>query len=154
MVTGYKVGLAAIVKSMKKYVISAFMLCSVFQSYAQQMDEKLFYKQRIEKFKRIKQVGVGLTAIGGVALFVGVALTAKDNHDNVSTNPNYSPPEDDGLSRGEITTIGSLFLIGPGVPLWIIGEKGESRYNKKLRAVSIRTNMNQAQVAMTLTYRF
>ena len=139
---------------MKIYIISAFILCFVFQSYAQQRDEKVFYEQRLEKFKRIKKVGVALTAVGGLAVLIGVALSAEENYDNSSsTNPNYTP-KDEGLSPGEITTIGGLFLIGPGVPLWIIGGNGESKYKEKLKAVSIRTNMNQKQVALTLTYRF
>ena len=139
---------------MKIYIVGAFMLCFVFQSYAQQRDEKLFYEQRLEKFKRIKKVGVGLTAIGSIAVILGVALNAEEGHDNFSTGPNSGQKDGEGLSDGEMVIIGGLFLVGPGVPLWIIGGNGESKYSEKLRAISIRTNMNQKQVALTLTYRF
>lgn len=139
---------------MKIYIISAFVLCSVFQSYAQDRDEKLFYQQRLEKFNRIKKVGVSLTAIGGIAIILGLALNAEENHDNLSTGPNSGQKDNEGLSNGEKVIIGGLFLAGPGVPLWIIGGNGESKYSEKLRTVSIRSNVNQKQVSITLAYRF
>ena len=138
---------------MKIFIVNAFILCFVFQSYAQQIDKKLFYKQRVEKFKRIKNYGVGLTALGGVALIVGLALNASDKNDGVTYNPGYNQQSDD-VKAGEITIVASFFLLGPGIPLWIIGDKGESKYNQKLKAVSIGANMNLGHRGVALTYRF
>ena len=138
---------------MKIFILSVCMLCFIFSSQAQQNDEKAFYQQRLEKFKRIKKVGVGLTAVGGVALCAGLILAANDDADDFSTNP-YSNQKDEGLSPGEITAISSVFLIGPGIPLWIVGSQGQSKYHAKLRTVSLKPGIKSQSVAITLTFKF
>src|SRR5688572_22578267 len=121
---------------MKILFVCICMLCLIFKSQAHQSDEKTFYQQRLEKFARIKKVGAGLTAVGGVALCVGLVLAANNDNDDFATNP-YSNQKDEGLSPGEITAISSVFLIGPGIPLWIVGSQGESKYRAQLRTVSL-----------------
>jgi hypothetical protein len=137
---------------MKIFIFHAFIFFFVFQSSAQQIDEK-FYKHRVEKFKRIKNYGVGLTALGGVALLVGLAMTASDENDGQTFNSGYNQQSDD-VKAGEVITVGSFFLLAPGIPLWIIGGKGESKYNQKQKAVSVRANMDFQQRGVALSYRF
>jgi hypothetical protein len=50
--------------------------------------------------------------------------------------------------------VGGFFLLGPGIPLWIAGGQGEAKYNQKLKAVSVRTNLNPRHAAIAVTYRF
>lgn len=66
----------------------------------------------------------------------------------------YTTQENDSPSAGDITIVSSLFLIGPGVPLWIVGGQGESKYRKKFRAISFTPRMNKKGVAVALTYKF
>ena len=101
---------------MKIFIVNAFIFCFLFQTYAQQVDQKLFYRQRVEKFSRIKNVGLALTALGGVALIVGLTLTASDKNEGPTYNPGYNQPQDK-VTPGKITTIASFFLLGPG-GLW------------------------------------
>lgn len=137
---------------MKTAILSVCLLCFT-QSRAQQQDQKEFYQQRVEKFKRIKNLGVGLTAVGGAALCVGLVLAANNDNDDLTIHPQGNQ-NDEGLSAGELTAIGSIFLIGPGIPLCIVGSQGESKYRAKLRSVGLMPSIKSQSVAITLTYKF
>jgi hypothetical protein len=136
---------------MKIFLLSVCLLGVIIQSMAQHQDDKAFYQNRIQKFQRIKKLGVGLTAVGGVALIAGLVIDANNRDNSTSIHPTQ---EEDRLTVGEVTAIGSLFLIGPGIPLCIVGSKGESKYKAKLRAVSVLPNITSLQVGVTLAYNF
>ena len=136
---------------MKIFLLSVCLLGVIIQSMAQHQDDKAFYQNRIQKFQRIKKLGVGLTAVGGVALIAGLVIDASNRDNSTSIHPTQ---EEDRLTVGEVTAIGSLFLIGPGIPLCIVGSKGESKYKAKLRAVSVLPNITSLQVGVTLAYNF
>mgnify|MGYP003575603488 CR=1 FL=1 len=137
---------------MKIFLLTVCLLVFIFRSTAQEVDEKAFYQQRFEKFKRIKNLGIGLTAVGGVALAVGLVLHANNDRQDFTSNP-YSYQKEEGLSTGEVTAIGSLFLIGPGIPLCIVGSQGESKYKAKLRTVSLIPSIKSQRVAITLRFK-
>jgi hypothetical protein len=82
-----------------------------------------------------------------------MVLAANNDNDDFTPNP-YTNQKDEGLSPGEITAIGSLFLIGPGIPWCIVESQGESKYKAKLRTVSLIPSINSESVAVRLRFGF
>ena len=129
-----------------KIFLCACLLVLVFQSYAQQMDERLFYLEKVEKYRRLKTAGVFLSVAGSIALVVvGVRLSEDDFY-------YYHSDEDDYAMA--LTAVAGVSALGAGIPLWIVGGYNQSKYNEKMKRVSIGMRIDSGSKGLSLTYRF
>jgi hypothetical protein len=131
-----------------KICLCACLLLVSFQSYAQQMDERLLYAEKVEKYKRMKNVGAVLAVAGSIALIVAVAAVSEDDYSNYYLNPDE---DDHKIETAAIVGVSALSL---GVPLWIVGAHHQNKYKRKLNDISIGVHINSQSRGLILSYRF
>jgi hypothetical protein len=104
--------------------------------------DKAFYEKKVAKYKKMKTVGIVLSSLGGAALAGTIAGTvvlarkADFNDYNYSNGNTYYYDGSSGAGKtigmalgGTLLTAG---LLGPGIPLSIIGAKKTKKYKAKL----------------------
>lgn len=110
------------------------------------MDERLFYLEKVEKYKRMKTVGVVLSVAGTIAMIAAVAMVNEDDYTGYYT-------DDDDYSEAVVAVAG-VSALGAGIPLWIVGAHNQNKYEQKLKNVSIGMRITPQSRGLTLTYRF
>ncbi len=104
--------------------------------------DKAYYEQKVTKYKKMKTVGIVLSSLGGAALvgtIAGTAVLARKADFNDYYYSNGSTYYYDGSSGAGKTigmAVGGAFLtaalLGPGIPLSIIGANKYKKYKAKL----------------------
>ena len=136
---------------MKLITILTLLVCLGFNAFAQHDPDKMFYLQKAEKYRRMKNTGAVLTVTGAVLAVVGIATLS-----NTTTTVSGS---------GQTTTTGNVgegvaaYLIGScalgaGVPLWIVGAHAQKKYEIKLQNLSSQSGFIDRGARISLTYRF
>ena len=139
---------------MRIAALLCFLLFTANQSFAQE-DDKLFYLQKIEKYRRMKSTGTTLTVLGGGMFIAGVAILS-----NSSTTTTYNGYSSNTYTEGNPEAGAALFLIGgaglgAGIPLWIVGSHSKEKYERKLRNLSTAKVYLKPQAnGLTLSLRF
>lgn len=70
---------------MKIILLIAFLACIAIESVGQQNQNKLFYAQKAEKYRRMKNTGATLTVAGGILTVVGIVTIANATYETVYT---------------------------------------------------------------------
>lgn len=100
-------------------------------NYGSGTKSKAYLEQKVKKYHKMKIAGIVLASLGGAALVGTVA-------GSVVLGRRVNLYEDDGTSflRTYGMAVGGTFLtaalLGPGIPLAIIGSKKEKRYKAQL----------------------
>ena len=100
-------------------------------NYGSGTKSKAYLEQKVKKYHKMKIAGIVLASLGGAALVGTVA-------GSVVLGRRVNLSEDDGTSflRTYGMAVGGTFLtaalLGPGIPLAIIGSKKEKRYKAQL----------------------
>lgn len=141
---------------MKSFVITCFLIGMVFQSYAQQTQEnKEFYFQKAEKYRRMKSTGRALTVGGSLLSVFGIAALANSSTTTTTNGYGQSQTSTDGnIVGGVIMYLLGSACVGAGVPLWVVGGINEGRYNRKLDGVSLQLKLDSQVTGLALAYRF
>ena len=136
---------------MKRNIV---ILCTILtlsgHTYAQQKTDaidKMDYIEKIEKYRRMKATGTGLTIIGSVLVVVGMTTlySSIDDWDNST---------DDKLVVGTFCALAGYASLGAGIPLWIVGAVKHKKYTAQAQGISIKLNATPQSQGLTLTYRF
>ena len=124
------------------------------QTFAQFDQDKLFYINKIEKYRKMKNTGTALTVAGGVLFVVGVATLVNTVQSTTTTGSSTQTTTSGNLELGLIGYFGGAACLGSGIPLWIIGAHSERKYTRKLEGAYVGFNLAPQKTGLTLTYRF
>jgi hypothetical protein len=136
---------------MKTLTLLIVLLSFAFHCNAQYRDDKELYMQKVEKYRRMKTTGQGLTFGGSVMMVVGIAMLS-----NVETTTNaYGQTTSTGNVGGGVAVyLLGVGALGAGIPLWIVGGINKGRYERKVQAVSVRLNMTPQSNGFAIRYKF
>ena len=138
---------------MKYIPIVCFLLLLSLQSIAQRDPDRLFYAQKVEKFRKMKSTGATLTVTGGILVVVGISMiingTKTTNYGGSSQSTVNSSAE-----TGVLVYLLGVGSLGAGIPLWIVGAHQQGKYERKFENVSVGFNLTPQKTGLTLTYRF
>jgi hypothetical protein len=136
-----------------KYIGIILLLACTFNAIGQNtIDEKALYVMKSEKYRRMKNTGAVMMAVGGVMSVVGIVkMSNAEYYTDIYGNQTSDDPQ--------ATTGALLFLIGApvcggGVVLTIIGSKSMKKYNQKLEGLSLNLKLAPNQSGMALTFKF
>ena len=131
------------------------MIFSASHLLAQLNEEKFFYLQKAEKYRKMKTTGAVLTVTGGIAFIVGIVILSNSTY--TTTTNGYGQPvttsTDGNAAGGALTFLAGGAALGAGIPLWIVGRHAEKKYQRKLEGVTLRLNVNRQSPGLALTYR-
>lgn len=104
--------------------------------------DKAYYEKKVTKYKKMKTVGIVLSSLGGAALagtIAGTVVLARkaDFGDyNYSNGNTYYYDGSSGAGKTIGMAVGGTFLtaalLGPGIPLAVIGSNKYKKYKAKL----------------------
>ena len=135
---------------MKYIPIVCFLLLLSIQSIAQRDPDKLFYAQKVEKFRRMKSTGATLTVTGGILVVVGISMILN----GTKTTSTQSTSMNSSAETGALVYLLGVGSLGAGIPLWIVGGHQQRKYERKFENVSVGFNFTPQKNGLTLTYRF
>ena len=132
--------------------IRIIVLCSILalpniRAFAQATDN-INYVKKAEKYRNMRNWGIGLTAGGTVLFVVGTVLVMESTVDELFVSE--SKTADAGVAA---TMVGGVCLAG-GIPLWIIGHNNHKKYSKLSQGLTVKINTGPQRCGLTLTYRF
>jgi hypothetical protein len=138
--------------AMKTIVCILVILGLSIPSLAQFDQDKALALQKIEKYTRMKNTGIGLTVAGSVLTIAGAVILSnvtwvEDSYGNYTST-------DGNAVGGAVCILGGIGGLGAGIPLAIIGSKSKKKYEAKLQSISLRIKANPQNTGIALTYRF
>ena len=140
---------------MKTPILLLLMVFSASHMQAQQNDDKLFYLQKAEKYRRMKTTGAVLTGLGSIAFIAGIVTVSNATY--TTTTNGYGQPvttsSDGDAAAGVLSFLAGSLALGAGVPLWIVGAHAKKKYERKLEGLTFRMNFHQQRAGFTLTCR-
>ncbi len=110
-------------------------------NYGSGSKNKAYLEQKVKKYHKMKIVGIVLASLGGAALagtIAGTVVLARqsDWSDGYTSGGTTYYDGNSGAGRTLGMAIGGTFLtaalLGPGIPLAIIGSKKEKKYKEQL----------------------
>ena len=113
-----------------------------------QASDNIDYVKKSEKFRRMRNWGIGLTAVGTTLFVVGSVIIMESSVDELFYTE--SKTADAGAAS---TMIGGVCL-GGGIPLWIIGHNNHKKYSKLSQGLTVKINSTPRSCGLTLTYHF
>lgn len=138
---------------MKTTILLLLIVWSATPVLAQQNDEKLFYVQKAEKYRRMKSTGTVLTLAGGVLAIVGMVTMSNSSYTTTYNGYGQTTTTDGNPMGGALAFLGGAAAMGAGVPLWAVGAHAEKKYLKKLEGVTVRLNVNRQSTGLAFVYR-
>jgi hypothetical protein len=126
---------------MKTCLCLCLPLFFAVQCYGQETDkkfEKLYYSEKIEKYKGMKVGGIFFSVVGTIAL--GYYASIEHTEETIS----------ESMISG-VTGMGCLAL---GIPTSIVGARSQNKYRNKLQTNSVSVQVKPQSSGLALTYRF
>jgi hypothetical protein len=137
----------------KRLLALVFIFSLVSHAYAQLDSEKLFYLQKAEKYRRMKNTGATLTVVGAAAFIYGVVVASNSSTTYTYQNGNtYTHTEGNPGMAAACILLGSGGL-GAGIPLWIVGNHAEDKYKKKLAGVALNLKFYENNAGLGVSWR-
>lgn len=129
---------------MKAIVI--LLVCIVsFNAVAQMDAQKLQYLKKVEKYRRVRNLGLVMVIAGTTMGVVGFTRLINSN----SANP--------ASDKDVLLWVAGAPFFSAGIPLSIIGHNNMRKYEKKLQTnpgLSLNLQLAPHRQGLTLTYRF
>ena len=130
------------------------ILCSILalmtgRAFAQNTNN-LDYIKKVEKFRRMRNAGAGLTVVGSVLLVVGTVTVINSSVDELF----YT--ESKTTDAGVASMVAGQICLGAGIPLWIVGANNHKKYSKLAQGhgLNVKINATPQSRGLTFTYRF
>ena len=126
---------------MKIFLCFCLFLSLSFKSYAQETDkefERLYYTEKVEKYKRMKAGGIFFSIVGTSAMVYYASLEHTEEQ----------------LFQSMVSGACGIGSLALGIPTWIVGAISQNKYKKKLENMSVSVRVNPQCSGLTLTYRF
>jgi len=110
-------------------------------SLAYYQKDKAYYEKKVAKYKKMKTIGIVLSSLGGAALAGTIAGTVvlsrkADWNDGYTSGGTTYYDGNTGAAKALGMAIGGTFLtaglLGPGIPLAVIGASKSKKYSAKL----------------------
>jgi hypothetical protein len=140
---------------MKLLFVIIFALFISLQAFSQAADDEIFFRQKVEKYHRMKKTGQTLTLLGSVLSVVGIVTLS--NSTTTTTSNGYGPSQtttSGNPGAGVAAYLVGTACVGAGVPLWIVGGVSQGKYERKLNALTIGARVIPHGGGLTLRYRF
>jgi hypothetical protein len=128
-----------------------FMFTTLYAS-AQMDEQKMFYLKKSEKFRKMKNTGIGLTTVGGICFITGIVKLI--NAPTTTTSSGQTTVTGSDAAQGFLLYLAGFAMGATGIPLTIVGAINHKRYNKKLENFSLNLNLGPEHQGLVLTYKF
>lgn len=138
---------------MKFAIVSFVFVCFSLQVSAQYDPDKMFYLQKVEKYRRMKNTGTVLTIGGSILTVAGIVTLLNSSIVETSNGYQTYTTTEGNPGLGVAMWLVGIGGLGSGIPLWAVGTHNYRKYSQKLEGVSIRLNMSRQQTGLTLAYR-
>lgn len=138
---------------MKFTLVCFLFVCFSLQVLAQYDPDKMFYLQKVEKYRRMKNTGAVLTVAGSILTVAGIATLLNSSYIETSNGYQTTTTTEGNPGLGVAMWLVGIGGLGSGIPLWAVGAHNHKKYSHKLEGVSIRLNMSPQRAGVTLAYR-
>lgn len=140
----------------KSFIVLLISVCISLSASAQFNQQQMNYRLKVEKYKKMKTTGIALTAVGVVAIIVGISNLNDATYTTTytSTGGTQQTSSDPKAVTGALLTLGGFAFMGTGIPLTIVGSIASTKYRRKLEATSVHFNITPQQQGIGLSYRF
>lgn len=138
---------------MKPLVIVTLLLLLSSKIFAQQ-DDKTFYIEKSEKYRRMRNTGQVLTVTGGLVFIIGVVTLSNSSIDTNSNGYSSTTTTVGNPAQGAAEVFVGFAALGAGIPLWIVGGHSHRKYEHKLQMLTLQPYTLPQQRGLTLCYRF
>lgn len=122
------------------------LVCLVSFNAISQMDtQQLQYLKKVEKYRRVRNLGMVMVIAGATMGIVGFT--------RIINTSSASYPRDQDV----ILWVAGAPFFSAGIPLSIVGHNNMKKYEKKLRAnsgLSLNLQLAPQRTGLMLTYRF
>ncbi len=137
---------------MKTIVLLVFLCSLTAHCYAQIDQQKLLYVKKSEKYRKMKNRGTGLSAVGTVLFIGGIVTLSKVTY--VYNSVGTATVASGNPGQGALMILGGMAGLGVGIPFWMVGAHNQRKYEKKYQNFSVHFNAAPQNKGFTLTYRF
>jgi len=119
---------------MKRLIVLLFISAFVFTGMAQTTaEQELLYRQKVESFNKMTNIGTALTVGGIVSGVTGIVLLATVPYETISLYEGEDYPEGFGkLVGGIIVAAVGVEMLAGGIVLKTIGNRKMKQYQGKL----------------------
>jgi len=139
---------------MRPLAIIALLLIISSNIHAQLNRDKLFFAEKIEKYRRMKSTGQVLTFTGGALMVIGIATAANASTTTVSNGYSTQTYSDGRLEQAALEILLGIPALGAGIPLWTVGAHSQHKYERKLQTVTLRPYTTPQYQGFSFCYRF
>jgi len=139
---------------MKPIAIVALLLIISSNIHAQVNRDKLFYAEKIEKYRRMKNTGRVLTFTGGALMVIGIATAANASTRTVSNGYSTQTYTDGHAEQAALEILLGTAALGAGIPLWTVGAHTQRKYEWRLQTVTLQPYSMPQHRGFSLCYRF
>ena len=117
-------------------------------------DKRTFYIKKVEKYRRLRNNGIGFTIVGGVLMGVGISTLSQVTYSTTYYGSSSSSTVTGGHPvTGALELLGGMGCLGAGIPLWVVGGHNVKKYSRKLE-MEFNSNYGKRQAGLTFTYHF
>lgn len=140
---------------MKKIVI-VILLVGLGSSQLLAQQDRSFYEAKLARYTKMKKTGTILTAAGVGLTLAGIVMMSTAEYETIDDGFGGSTrvSSDPQAIIGAISLLGGMGMMGPGIPLAIIGSKKTKQYSEKLNTISIDMKASPQRAAIGLTFKF
>lgn len=141
--------------SMKYILLLAIITLSCLDCIAQHDPDKLFYLQKVEKYRKMKSTGTVLAISGGI--LAGVGFVTLLNSSITETTNGYGSTHtttEGNPVLGAVAFLVGIGGMGSGIPLWAVGAHNQRKYTARLESLSVDFKVDPRSSGIALRYRF
>ena len=134
-----------------RLTVALLLFAISFNSMAQIDNQKMQYLKKVEKFRKMRNIGFAMIVVGAGMGITGISrLTKATYYTNSSGQTTSSDP------GAAFLWIGGAPLFGGGMPLTLIGHKKMKQYERKLVGTGATVNfqISPYQQGLVFTYKF
>jgi hypothetical protein len=135
---------------MKALFLLLFILSMTIHAHAQIDKDRLFYLQKVEKYRRMKNTGTILTVTGGILFVVG--LVTLSNVETTSNGYGQTSTTSGNPAGGAVAFVVGSAGLGAGIPLWIVGSHARDKWQRKLDGVTVGLKINPQGAGLTVRF--
>jgi hypothetical protein len=136
---------------MKIVALLCLTILPCVRALAQQKEDPLFFLEKIEKYRKMKNTAIALTVTGTVLSVIGVMV-------DLNTPP---PKSHVTKTKGSFeVNVPNIFYttgaacLGTGIPIWAVASTKGKRYLHQYESISAQLVFTTQSSGIKLTYRF
>jgi hypothetical protein len=135
-----------------KLIVAVLLFAISFSSVGQIDQQKMLVLKKIEKFRKMRNIGLAMAVVGATAGITGMVRIYKGTNCNSTTGQCTSTASDEDVALW----LAGAPLFSAGLPIGIIGHSNMKKYERRLMGtgVSLNLQLSPRHQGLVLTYRF